>query len=93
MGNTKEINMHRVMTNNQVKIVQEVIEHLTEKIGRQITITDFLESCRYTAVIDLIVERINTVQEQRSQIINQQIKSRASQSQKIIVGGGNGHKS
>jgi len=68
--------MHRVLTNNQLKIMQTIIEHLSQKMDKQVTITEFLESCQYNGVINQIIDRIKMVEKHRFDIINEQIKSK-----------------
>jgi hypothetical protein len=64
--------MHRVLTNNQLKIMQEIIEHLSSKKDRQITITEFLDACRYKSVADAIVSQINHIEKDKEDIIRDQ---------------------
>ncbi len=68
--------MHRVLTNHQLILLQSIIEHLSSKKDRQITITEFLDSCQYNKIIDLILERIDMVEKYRFEIINDQIKNK-----------------
>jgi len=64
--------MHRVLTNNQLKIMQEIIEHLSSKKDRQITITEFLDACRYKTAADAIIHQINQIEKSKEDIIKDQ---------------------
>jgi hypothetical protein len=64
--------MHRVLTNNQLKITQQIIEHLSSKKDKQITITEFLDACRYKSVADAIIIQINAIEKDREDVIREQ---------------------
>lgn len=53
--------MHRVLTNNQLKLLQTIKEHISAKRDKETTITEILNACKNNMVINAIINQMEFI--------------------------------